>query len=190
MRNSKAYAFLSVVVLAVAVLFAAMPVPTEAQFASNNRSVKLRETASANVTAPASGYASVFKDSTLTTGGAFFVKDSSSNVYGILGEVPITAAAATATLTIASAGEVIVYDGAASQTLTLPTIGAADGTIGLHYVFYNVDSDSVAVACAAADELMLVAGSADGDDSITLATGDMMEVTAVSATTWACILHQ
>lgn len=190
MRNTL-FGLLSVVVLAAALTVGLVSTPVaEAQFASNNRSIKLRETASGNVTAPAAGYASVFKDSTDTTGGAFFVKDTSGNVYGILGEVPITAAAADATLTIASAGEVIVYDGAASQTLTLPTIGTADGTIGLHYVFYNVDSDSVAVVCASADQFLLVAGTADGDDSITLATGDMMEVTAVSATTWACILHQ
>lgn len=190
MRNTL-FGLLSVVVLAAALTVGLVPTPVaEAQFASNNRSVKLRETAAGNVATPASGYASVFKDSTSTTGGAFFVKDSSANVYGIMGEVPITAVAADATLTIASAGELIVYNGAASQTLTLPTIGASDGTIGLHYIFYNVDSDSVAVVCASADELMLVAGTADADDSITLATGDMMEVWAVSATTWATILHQ
>lgn len=191
MRNTL-FGLLSVVVLAAALTVGLVPTPVaEAQFASNNRSVKLRETASGNVATPASGYASVFKDSTATTGGAFFVKDTSGNVYGIMGEVPITAVAATATLTIASAGEVLVFDGVtASQTLTLPTIGAADGTIGLSYTIYNSGTESIAVVCASADQLMLVAGSADADDSITLATGDMMEVTAVSATTWATILHQ
>lgn len=185
MRNSKAYAFLSVVVLAVAVLFAAMPVPTaEAQFASNNRSVRLRETAAANVATPASGYANVFRDSTY---GSFQVKDSAGLLYGIMGKVSVTTLAVTTTLTDAHLGEVVVYDGAASATLALPEITASN--IGMVYEVVALDADDLIVTCVAADSIVdSTDATVDADDSITASTvGASARFVAISATQWLIV---
>lgn len=178
--RDKLFALLSVVVLALAVA-----VPTTAQFASNDRSFRLRQTATANVTTPAAGSVAVFRDNL----GAFSVKDSAGLVEGFLSRVTINNAAADTTLTAAYLGEVLVYDGAASQTITLPEITASN--IGMRLVIVNADADqtvSVTVG-AAADRLVdSTDGTVDADDIIVAAVAHASaEFIAINATTWLVI---
>lgn len=175
MRNTRAYAFLSVVVLALA-----LALPTTAQFASNDRSFKLRETASANVTTPAAGSAAFFRD---TVYHALLVKDSAGVVSAPDGRAFITTLTASTTLSDTHLGEVIVYNGDASATLALPEITATN--IGMRYEIIALDTDDLIVTCVAADLILPTTGTADSDDSVTATTaGARMVFTAVSATTW------
>lgn len=183
MRNTL-FGLLSVVVLAAALTVGLVPTPVaEAQFASNNRSVKLRSTAAGNVATPASGYVSVFLDSTY---GSLSFKDSAGLVGGVAGKVAVTTLAADTTLTDAHIGELIIYDGAASQTLTLPTITASN--IGMVFDIVGLDADDVSVACASADEIINAASAAEGaddNDTVVFSTvGARAKFIAISATTW------
>ena len=184
MRNTL-FGLLSVVVLAAALTVGLVPTPVaEAQFASNNRSIKLRETAAGNVATPASGYASVFKDSTY---GSFQVKDSGGLVHGIMGKVPITDLAVATTLTAAHLGEVVVFDGTVTTGLALPEITASN--IGMHYEIIGYDADDLIVTCNSNDRFVDATDAVvDADDSITASTvGAHAIFIAVNATTWIVI---
>lgn len=178
--RDKLFALLSVVVLALAIA-----TPSTAQFASNDKSFRLKESpvSGSSVPTPASGSAAIFKES---THGALMVKNSSGVVLGAMGNLPISSLAATTVLTEAYAGRIIVFDGAASQTLTLPEITASN--IGMQFVIINADStatpDTVAALCNANDSLLPVSGTIDADDSITLGYGDVFRVTAITDAIW------
>lgn len=189
MRNTL-FGLLSVVVLAAALTVGPISVTpvAEAQFASNNRSVKLRETAAANVATPASGYASVFKDSTY---GAFMAKDSGGLVHGIMGKVPITAITAATTLTAAHLGEVLVFNSDAPRTITLPEITASN--IGMRYFVIAEDTDDLTIIRAVgSDDTITDAadGVVDADHSCAASTAfTTVEFIAISATQWVAIVH-
>jgi len=171
--RDKLFALLSVVVLALAVA-----VPTTAQFASNDRSFKLRQTASANVTTPAAGSVAVFRDNL----GAFSVKDSDGLVGGLVGRVTVVPLADSATITAAYLGKVIVYNGAASKTLTLPEITASN--IGMTLTIFELDADDIAVTRAGSADV-IVHGTTVNATTVTATTiGAYATFTAVSADMW------
>lgn len=178
--RDKLFALLSVVVLALAVA-----VPTTAQFASNDRSIRLRETLLGNAVAtPAVGYAALFRDSTKKT---LFTKNSDGTVFSATDQMYVRALADSATLLATDAGSLVVYDGAASKTITLPEITASN--IGMRFFIVGVDADDVSVACVAADQIIdSTDATVDANDTVISTTvGASATFLAVNATTWIIV---
>lgn len=172
--RDKLFALVSIVVLALAIA-----VPTTAQFASNDRSFVLKQTASANVTTPATGSVAVFRDNL----GAFSVKDSGGLVGGLVGRVTVVTLADSTTLTAAHLGKLIVYDGAANKTLTLPEITSSN--IGMQLTIFELDADDIIVSRAgSADQIVI--GTTTNATTVTATTvGAYSTFTAISADKWA-----
>lgn len=190
MRNTL-FGLLSVVVLAAALTVGPVSVTpvAEAQFASNNRSVKVRNTAAGNVATPASGYAAIFRDDTYQ---ALMVKDSAGLVYGVNGKVPVTTLTASTVLTDAHLGEIIVYDGDASGELTLPIITTSN--IGMRIRIIALDADDLIVESGTALDVFVDASDGTIDSTgtttpmiVATTVGASADLIAISATQWLVV---